>query len=64
MKMLLTLATWFLVLGGIVIGYGVIGGKDLLQVLLGAFPLIHMIVGVLIGISALFVAYTTVTKQV
>ncbi len=63
MKMLLTLVTWLLVLGGIVLGYQALMGTNLLHMVLGGFPPIEKIVTILIGFSALFVGYTTITKQ-
>lgn len=64
MKMIVTLTTWLLVLGGIVLGYEAVFGKNLLHVLSGVHPMLETIVAVLIGISALFVGYTAVTKKI
>ncbi len=63
MKMTTTLATWFLVLGGIVLGYEAILGKNLLHILVGGFPPVEMVISTLIGISALLIGYTLVTKK-
>lgn len=64
MKLIATLATWLLVLGGIVLGYEALVGTNLLHMVLGGLPMIEKIVTVLIGVSALFIVYTTITKKV
>ena len=64
MKLIATLATWLLVLGGIVLGYEALVGTNLLHTVLGGLPMIEKIVTVLIGVSALFIVYTTITKKV
>lgn len=64
MKLMVTLATWLLVLGGIVVGYEAVGGTNLLHTVLGGMPPVMTVVSILIGVSALFIAYTTVTKKI
>jgi len=64
MKMMTTVSTWFLVLGGIVLGYEAVLGTDLLHTLVGGYPLVVKVVTVFIGVSALFVGYTMVSKKV
>ena len=63
MKMMMTISTWFLVLGGIVLGYEAVLGTNVLHTLVGGYPLVETAVSTFIGISALFVGYTMVTKK-
>lgn len=58
-----TLATWFLVLGGIVLGYEAVLGKNLLHTLVGGYPLVETMISTFIGVSALFMGYVMVTKK-
>ena len=63
MKMTTTIATWFLVLGGIVLGYEAVLGSNVLHTLVGGYPLVEKMVSTFIGVSALLVGYTMVTKK-
>ena len=63
MKMITTISTWFLVLGGIVLGYEAVLGTNLLHTLVGGYPLVERVVSTFIGVSALVVGYTMVTKK-
>lgn len=63
MKMIITIATWFLVLGGIVLGYEAVLGTNVLHTLVGGFPLVEKVISTFIGVSALFMGYAMVTKK-
>ncbi len=61
MKILFKLASWLLVIAGLVLGYEGLTDKDLVEVLVGANSNLELIIDSAFGISALFVAFGIIT---
>ena len=56
MRTLVKLATWLLVIGGLMIGYEGLRDQDLIEVIFGTNSLAEMIIDGSIGIAAVIVA--------
>ena len=56
MRTLVKLATWLLVIGGLVIGYEGLRDQDLIEVVFGTNSLAELIIDSSIGVSAIIVA--------
>jgi len=64
MKMTMTaLATWFLVLGGIVLGYEAVLGTNLLHALMGGYPVAETLIAAVIGVCALYVGFSMIAVK-
>ncbi len=61
MKILFKVASWLLVIGGLILGYEGLTDKDLIETIFGTNSTLEMIVDCAIGISALIGAYGILT---
>ena len=62
MKTVRKIAMWLLVFAGLVLGIEGIIDKDIIEVVLGN-SIYESVVDIVLGISALIVAYTLITKK-
>lgn len=62
-KTLDMIAGWLLVIGGLNWGLIGLGVGDVVEMLLGAWPMLVSLVYVLVGLSALYMAWTMVAKK-
>ena len=61
MKVLMKIAGWLLVIGGLVLGYEGLTDKDLVEVIFGTNSMIELIIDSAFGISAIIVAFGLIT---
>lgn len=59
-KTLAIVSKWILVVAGLSLGYKTLTGSDLIATVFGGF---ESIVGIVVGIAALFLAYVLLTKK-